>query len=454
MEESNKNNLILSKLNFFLSTQHLDNEILSDTDNSVEIIKQLNIQNLPEDEIVGKINSFDAKKKRQINFTSKEFENCTFKPVINSYSQTVASRVKPLAERIPDILLKQEALLEQKRNEKKSCELQECSFKPQITANLTDKYLAKGKHKSTPDTFFRYREEKLERNNERRKVLREMESKELTFKPQSNLKSLQLCNEKIKQNNVTIIDSKNIIDNDILQQEQVLMLESDHPYKSYLDEYITISTPNAIQYTITFDEKTVTKNLFDYIIFYQDESHSNHWGSKKYSGSLQKGNWPGQLNREPLLIRSSKFVVYFHTSNCTDDFWGFSMYITAFTLPDSQNLLIHSLRNEQIKNDMSSKPEISERAKFYKNDEPVHQRLYNSGISNKLNKDALFSERIKNGLRSDFSIGQREQFQRRQKSGGDKSSNILLDQSSTDIPVTVLEYNLAKNGFLWKSLTE
>ena len=70
----------------------------------------------------------------------------------------------------------------------------QCPFKPDIVATATDKYLRRmGRTQPvTADDLLRFREEKLIRDHQRRLIVDEVTSKELTFKPQINLKSLQL----------------------------------------------------------------------------------------------------------------------------------------------------------------------------------------------------------------------------------------------------------------------
>jgi hypothetical protein len=44
----------------------------------------------------------------------------------------------------------------------------------------------------TPDDLFRYKEEKIQRNIQRKQIVDEVESKELTFHPQLPAKSAQI----------------------------------------------------------------------------------------------------------------------------------------------------------------------------------------------------------------------------------------------------------------------
>jgi hypothetical protein len=66
-----------------------------------------------------------------------------------------------------------------------------CPFKPEIIAKKTDVYLKKMGRLAprTPDDLLRYKDEKIRRNIQRKQIVEEVESKELTFRPQLPLKS-------------------------------------------------------------------------------------------------------------------------------------------------------------------------------------------------------------------------------------------------------------------------
>jgi len=69
----------------------------------------------------------------------------------------------------------------------------------------------------------------------------------------------------------------------------------DHPYRHNVNEYSAVNIPNAISYTIIFDEQTSTEPIHDFIRFYRDDCHEEYYGATKYSGGYNgsPGNWPG-----------------------------------------------------------------------------------------------------------------------------------------------------------------
>lgn len=73
------------------------------------------------------------------------------------------------------------------------------------------------------------------------------------------------------------------------------MYTGDHPYGHNITEYHTVNIPNAISYTISFDEKTSTEPIHDFIRFYRDDTHEEFFGATKYSGGYNgsPANWPG-----------------------------------------------------------------------------------------------------------------------------------------------------------------
>ena len=61
-----------------------------------------------------------------------------------------------------------------------------------------------------------------------------------------------------------------------------LIIESEHPYRHNTNEYTTVAIPNAVSYCITFSENTRTEAIYDYIKFYDDDTHTEHFGSGRW----------------------------------------------------------------------------------------------------------------------------------------------------------------------------
>lgn len=129
----------------------------------------------------------------------------------------------------------------------------------------------------------------------------------------------------------------------------MLIIESEHPYRNNTSEYTTVHVPGAVSYMIYFDEKTSTKPIFDYIKFYDDDTHTRFYGDGKYSGGFNNSshNWPGVNGKPGLHIPASRFIIYFKTSGSNND-WGFAMHIIPTLLitnndPNSGKYLFFSL---------------------------------------------------------------------------------------------------------------
>lgn len=242
-------------------------------------------------------NSHKLNRENGIEF---EINECTFKPCVNMLSHSITSSLKPLCERQSELILKRQKDIENKRNEQEKLQLAECSFKPFILNKQSTIHFSKmGRSKTSPQDFLRYHENIFYRNNIRKESLDKKESNDLTFKPQLNLKSHEIIEKLNLSNEISVRKLSEQLNG--LIEGNPLMLESDHPYKPNLDEYITIDVSSAVQYMVSFDEKTSTKSVYDYIRFYQNESHhENVWGSNKYSGNLKKAI--GQVNSITRLV--------------------------------------------------------------------------------------------------------------------------------------------------------
>jgi len=306
--------------------------------------------------------------KEQNQGLAAELEGFSFKPRINKTSMDLSATMKSLNLRIPDMIAESKKMLETKRKESAEQEVAECSFKPKRNgAKNSDMYLKKlGREKMVPEDLIRYEAERARRNEVRKQIVDEIEERNLTFKPQLGEKSIKL-QEKLLQRGVIDVDpltrttvpaspgpgsamfspstSKRRHNNplgipmglglaghgeDAVQfvEGPLLQIESEHPYKHNTNEYTTVQVPGAVSYSIRFTEETRTEAIYDFVKFYDNETHTEYFGSGKYSGGTNGSscNWPGVGHRPPLIIPASKFIIHFKTNGSVND-WGFRMQI-------------------------------------------------------------------------------------------------------------------------------
>jgi hypothetical protein len=108
-------------------------------------------------------------------------------------------------------------------------------------------------------------------------------------------------------------------------------MESQHPYESYSSVYYYVEPSDnfaAVQYTITFDERTHTQKNRDFVGFCTDSTCSSY--SHVYSGP--SSDFPGVGDTAPLVITASSFMVHFIVDESTE-FWGFKFTALAQTAP-------------------------------------------------------------------------------------------------------------------------
>ena len=386
-----------------------------------------------------------------------ELEGHSFQPRINKTSQELSATMKSLSLRVPEMLAEKEKNLESKRKESEQQQLSECSFAPQrLGAKTSDLYLKRmGRSKLTPEDLFKFDEEKQRRIEVRRQIVSEMESRELTFRPQLSEKSVKL-HERLLQRGAIEVDpatrtatpaaSKGLsglpsaaaaaamvagslghvtpsarrhgdlsIASSIAlsrgagagggawqyEEGPMLQVESEHPYRHNTNEYTTVQVPNAVSYSISFTDNTSTEAIYDYVKFFDDETHTEYFGCGKYSGG--KGgspcNWPGVGTRPPLIIPAPKFIIHFKTNGSVND-WGFCMHVVP-TLCVAPGPRMRQL--EQERSATSFQPNISETARNYPgrgmgsptgpngtprgsrsqqggSRDPVHERLYKDAV--------------------------------------------------------------------------
>jgi hypothetical protein len=232
-------------------------------------------------------------------------------------------------------------------------------------SKVSDQYLRRmGREKVTPEDLFRYEAEKQRRIEVRKTIVTEIEDRELTFRPQLGEKSLKLQERLVQRGAVDIdpitrttivvatpnpkdrsrlvrsgqtpLSSTNRTTGSFFAADEaseyfegpMLLVESEHPYRHNTNEYTTVQIPNAVSYSISFSEDTRTECIYDYIKFYDDDTHTEYFGAGKYSGGTNNSscNWPGVNGRPPLIIVAPRFIIHFRTNNSLNDF-GFCMHI-------------------------------------------------------------------------------------------------------------------------------
>jgi hypothetical protein len=146
-----------------------------------------------------------------------------------------------------------------------------------------------------PEDLFKYEQEKARRNELRRQILAEIEEKELTFKPQLGEKSIKIQEKLVQQGAI----EKDLVTRTTLPSHcatssqssssavidgQALIVESPHPYRHNTCESTTVQVPGAVSYSISFADCTRTEAIYDFVRFYDDDTHTHYFGSGKYSG--------------------------------------------------------------------------------------------------------------------------------------------------------------------------
>lgn len=161
------------------------------------------------DELVGHLHKTNKIKesalmKEQNQGLAAELDGLSFKPQMNTNSLQLASTMKSLQHRLPGMISKRDSHLKKRKDEIEKAEMEPCTFTPnRAGAKMSEKYLNRmGRGRVTPDDFFQYHQEKLKRNEQRRQIIDEIESKELTFKPLSNSRSQKIQERMAQKKNV------------------------------------------------------------------------------------------------------------------------------------------------------------------------------------------------------------------------------------------------------------
>lgn len=374
----------------------------------------------------------------------QELEGYEFKPNINKTSLDLAATMKPISERMPEMVAEKKRILARKREDREKEEMATASFQPtRMGAKTSDKYLKKMGRSAMakPEDFFLYHQEKIRRNEQRKNIIENIESREMIFTPQLPESSRRIHESmmtnskgsatydpvtrttKVNKKKKDLIsslarrgdDDMSTSESSMLNEEDFvegppLVLESEHPYAHNRNEFTTVSVPGAVSYEITFSEETSTEPVHDFLRFLKYDDQTVVIGAGKYSGGMldnklkvkqnlaqskqnryninreDKGpqrtpsNWPGVSGREPLTIHANKFVVHFKTNNTLND-WGFRMSIVP---------TIHTptaaMPNGRSTRDF--RPAISTKGSGYKSSatataagETIHNRLYKEAIT-------------------------------------------------------------------------
>lgn len=118
----------------------------------------------------------------------------------------------------------------------------------------------------------------------------------------------------------------------------------------------TVAVPNAISYTVTFDEGSRTEDGCDYVRIFTDMtmSESCHPGIDKFSGRGGSQNWPGTDGRPPLIINRPSFMVHFYSDYSNTD-WGFKLTARATLAEPEDNAVATTAGSEEEKTSDSAK---------------------------------------------------------------------------------------------------
>lgn len=412
-----------------------------------------------------------------------------------SYSGPSIRRADKTSITIPEMVARKLLDREKKVEEQQRKIDEQCSFKPERQgAKVSDKYLQRmGRSaKARPEDFFNYQREKERRNEQRKQIIDEIESKHLVFTPtlpQSTYKmheSLSL-NKSLEYDPVTrtskvLRKTPGDADVDNLTTGPTLLLESEHPYRNNLDEYTVISVPGAVSYCISFKEPTSTEPVHDYVRFLKYDNYEIVHGCGKYSGGLTKeeqifdpatgetktvrkatsSNWCGIGGRPQLVINSSKFVVHFKTNREVVD-WGFAIEIVP-TVDASSSAGGRGGGGDLSLSSSSFQPEISRvAASSSRMSQPVHERLYNEATEQQAARQNLLAELVKNKLNVTLAPWEQERKPGKgpapwaaKKTHVSKShfapifDNLLVPEGQS-CPVAVAEYS-DSTATVWKAL--
>lgn len=143
----------------------------------------------------------------------------------------------------------------------------------------------------------------------------------------SIIESLSACLQTMNSLLATMPPESREYDNTVLKKATaVKVFESEHPYRSNMDETTIISFPGALSVLITFDSACRTEHDCDYIIFRDNSDEELHDG--RFSGRDGNQNFPGIGNVPALTINKDEFKFLFHSDGSVED-WGYKFTAQA-----------------------------------------------------------------------------------------------------------------------------
>eukprot|EP01039_Chlorochromonas_danica_P004879 gene4879-5347_t len=154
----------------------------------------------------------------------------------------------------------------------------------------------------------------------------------------SIIDALSLCSLTVGKilSSPTIPSDRCEYDNSISKRTSAIKVcESEHPYRSNMDETTLISFPGALSVIITFDAVSRTEHECDYIQFRDNNDEDLHEG--RFSGRDGNVNFPGVGTVPPLVIQRDSFKVYFHSDGSVED-WGYKFTAQAVFPPQQTDI--------------------------------------------------------------------------------------------------------------------
>jgi hypothetical protein len=139
-------------------------------------------------------------------------------------------------------------------------------------------------------------------------------------------------------------DHRPVLKPKVVESDKKIVVESKHPYAPNLNNFEEVCLKGAKALRIEFDPQCRTVNDDDFLRFYKDSTHVEHYGESKYYGKDSSQNW--LRDKPPLVINADKFVLHFHSSiNPSPKDWGYKLTVSGHcvekTAPPMLPPLIH-----------------------------------------------------------------------------------------------------------------
>jgi hypothetical protein len=124
--------------------------------------------------------------------------------------------------------------------------------------------------------------------------------------------------------------------------ESVAIFESEHPYRSNMDQMMEMSFPNAIRITIEFVNDSRTEQNYDYVRFWKSSDKRETWHPTidKFTGRGGSENWPGCGGRPAFVIEGDSAFIEWHSDGSNED-WGWKLTATAEFKPEIEPTATH-----------------------------------------------------------------------------------------------------------------